>query len=541
MFGTGFGGRLSRLMSSTDGKVEADKQEKKLLSKETIFTLDGDGASIVEMGGRSDVVTIAKDFTDQKAKIEEYRTIARMPDVDKAITEIVNDAVACDEDEDIVSLILDDCEDISDKTKELIREEFDVVLRLLNFNDKSYTHFKRWFIDGRAYVHCVVDEGSLRKGIQKAVFLDPRCTRAVEKRRIEVDSNGIETIREVDRVVIYNPGILNSKERRSHHGVSYRQTTAVELPEDVVAYSLHDERDEYGMQVGHLDPVLKPANDLRNLEDAAVIYRLVNAPERRVYYIDTGNLPKKSAEELIRKVRNKFRTKITYDSSSGRVQSETRHMAMTDAIWLPRREGSTGTEVDTLQGGQNLGDIEDIIYFRKKLQAAMHVPLGRMESDSMINIGGTDDTLTHEELKFHNLIVRYRTEFNAILKGVLKRQLILKRITTKQDWDQLIEPFLKFNYAAESAMKSQIESQKILDRVGSLSEIEPYIGSIFSRKYVLTKILHMTEDDMEQMQKEIAEEEKAGLYPRPDEDGEFGMDETALKRSGNGLTAEWAR
>lgn len=527
MFGLG---AFPKLFNKTDGKVESDKKDKKLLQKETIFALDNDdGASIVEMGGNNDVVMIGSEFVDQRTKIEEYRSVARIPEVSRAVEEITNDAVSCDEVEDVVNILLDDCEDISDQTKELIRDEFQHILRLLNFNDKSFHIFKRWFTDGRIFAQTIINEGRLSNGIQKIVFLDPRCTRLVEKRRYETDQTGVERIVERERVFMYNPSALTNDGRTERR---IKMSQGVELPEDVVSYAHASEYDEHGRMVGHLEDVLKPANDLRNMEDSVVIYRIVNAPERRVYYIDTGNLPKKSAEELVRRVRSKFRNKVVYDSRSGKVKSETKHMAMTDSIWLPRREGNNATEVDTLQGGQNLGEIDDVTYFLKKLQLSTKVPLGRLNEDSSINIGGNDDEMTREELKFSLYVSRLRREFNPLLKGLLKRQLILKRITTKRDWDMLIEPFVKFDYTAESAAKQRHDAQTMLDRYGNLDAVEPYVGSLISRKTVQTQILRMTEDDILAEEKQIKAERDAGLYPEPDEDS-FG-ESTGLRPSGSG-------
>ena len=418
--------------------------------------------------------------------IKRYREIAQHPECDMAIEDIINEVIVSDERDASVSVSLDKLM-ISDNIKMKVRDEFDEVLRLLNFDEKGHDIFRRWYVDGRIYFHKVIDPKSPRKGLTEIRYIDPRKikkVREVTKKR-DTKGKGVEMVEATAEWFVYN-----------EKGISAANTNAgLKISSDSITYVTSGVIDQTkNMVMGHLHKAIKPTNQLRMIEDAVVIYRIVRAPERRIFYVDVGNLPKVKAESYLRDVMARYRNKLVYDASTGEVRDDRKHMSMLEDFWLPRREGAKGTEVSTLSGGQNLGEISDVEYFQKKLYQSLNVPMSRLDSDNGFNMGRAAE-ITRDELKFTKFVQRLRKRFTQVFNDVLKTQLVLKGIITIEDWAKIKEhiqyTFLKDGYFAE------LKNAEILrERLSLAQEVSPYVGKYYSVEYVRKNILQQTDEDI---------------------------------------------
>jgi ribosomal protein L31E len=445
----------------------------------------------------------AKNETDL---IRRYREIAQHPECDMAVEDIINEVIVSDERDSSVSISLDKLE-IGDKIKTKIRDEFDEILSLLNFEEKGHDIFKRWYIDGRMYFHKVIDPASPRKGITELRYIDPRKIkkiREISKHR-DVKRAGIEVIEETAEWFVYN-----------ERGIQGPTTNVgVKIAADTITYVTSGVIDQNkNLVLSHLHKAIKPVNQLRMIEDAVVIYRIVRAPERRIFYVDVGNLPKVKAEAYLRDVMARYRNKLVYDASTGEIRDDRKHMSMLEDFWLPRREGAKGTEVTTLPGGQNLGEISDVQYFQKKLYKALNVPISRMESESGFNLGKAAE-ITRDEVKFTKFIQRLRKRFTQVFNDILKTQLVLKGIITIEDWPKIKEhiqySFLKDGYFAE--LKN---AELLRERIGLANDITPYVGKYYSLEYVRKNVLRQTDEDIIDIDNQIADEIKRGIIASPE-------------------------
>jgi hypothetical protein len=388
-----------------------------------------------------------------------------------------------------------------------VRDEFDEVLRLLNFDEKGHDIFRRWYVDGRIYFHKVIDPKSPRKGLTEIRYIDPRKikkVREVTKKR-DIKGKGVEMVEATAEWFVYN-----------EKGISAANTNAgLKISADSITYVTSGVIDQTkNMVMGHLHKAIKPTNQLRMIEDAVVIYRIVRAPERRIFYVDVGNLPKVKAESYLRDVMSRYRNKLVYDASTGEVRDDRKHMSMLEDFWLPRREGAKGTEVQTLSGGQNLGEISDVEYFQKKLYQSLNVPMSRLDADNGFNMGRAAE-ITRDELKFTKFVQRLRKRFTQVFNDVLKTQLVLKGIITIEDWAKIKEhiqyTFLKDGYFAE------LKNAEILrERIGLAQEISPYVGKYYSVEYVRKNILQQTDEDIIEIDRQIAGEIKTGIIASQD-------------------------
>jgi hypothetical protein len=380
-------------------------------------------------------------------------------------------------------------------------------LRLLNFDEKGHDIFRRWYVDGRIYFHKVIDPKSPRKGLTEIRYIDPRKikkVREVTKKR-DLKGKGVEMVEATAEWFVYN-----------EKGISAANTNAgLKISADSITYVTSGVIDQTkNMVMGHLHKAIKPTNQLRMIEDAVVIYRIVRAPERRIFYVDVGNLPKVKAEAYLRDVMARYRNKLVYDASTGEVRDDRKHMSMLEDFWLPRREGAKGTEVSTLSGGQNLGEISDVEYFQKKLYQSLNVPMSRLDSDNGFNMGRAAE-ITRDELKFTKFVQRLRKRFTQVFNDVLKTQLVLKGIITIEDWAKIKEhiqyTFLKDGYFAE--LKN---AEMLRERLSLAQEVGPYVGKYYSVEYVRKNILQQTDEDILEIDRQIAGEIKTGIIASQD-------------------------
>jgi len=466
-----------------------------------------DGTTTISAGGYFgqylDMEVTAKNDIDL---IKRYREIAQHPECDMAIEDIINETIVSDERDASVSVSLDKLA-VSDAIKAKVRDEFDEVLRLLNFDEKGHDIFRRWYVDGRIYFHKVIDPKSPRKGLTEIRYIDPRKikkVREVAKKR-DNKGKGVEIIETTAEWFVYN-----------EKGISSANSNAgLKIASDSITYVTSGVIDQTkNMVMGHLHKAIKPTNQLRMIEDAVVIYRIVRAPERRIFYVDVGNLPKVKAEAYLRDVMARYRNKLVYDASTGEIRDDRKHMSMLEDFWLPRREGAKGTEVSTLSGGQNLGEISDVEYFQKKLYQSLNVPMSRLDSDNGFNMGRAAE-ITRDELKFTKFVQRLRKRFTQVFNDVLKTQLVLKGIITIEDWAKIKEhiqyTFLKDGYFAE------LKNAEILrERLSLAQEVSPYVGKYYSVEYVRKHILQQTDEDIIEIDGQIASEIKQGIIASQD-------------------------
>ena len=466
-----------------------------------------DGVTTISAGGYFgqylDMEVTAKNDYDL---IRRYREVSQHPECDMAIEDIINEVIVSNERDVAVSISLDKLA-VSDKIKEKIRDEFDEVLRLLNFEEKGHDIFKRWYIDGRIYFHKVIDPSSPRKGITELRFIDPRKMKKVReiKKKRDVKSKGIEVVEQTAEWFVYNEKGMTS-------GTS---NVGVKIATDSITFVTSGVIDQTrNMVMGHLHKAIKPVNQLRMIEDAVVIYRIVRAPERRVFYVDVGNLPKIKAESYLRDVMARYRNKLVYDASTGEIRDDRKHMSMLEDFWLPRREGAKGTEVSTLPGGQNLGEISDVQYFQKKLYKALNVPISRMESESGFNLGKAAE-ISRDELKFTKFVQRLRKRFTQVFADILKTQLVLKGIITIEDWAK-IGSHIQYDYLKDGYFAELKEAEILRERLSLAQEVSQYVGKYYSVEYVRKKVLRQSDEDIIEIDNQIAKEIKQGIIAAPE-------------------------
>lgn len=453
--------------------------------------------------------------------INQYRASSLNTELESAIDDIVNDAIVFDPGILPVEINLDKVTNFSEVIHNKIKEEFNEILRMLNFNNEGDEIFRRWYVDGKQYYHIVVDDKHLKDGIKDIRYIDPRWIKKVREIQKIKNDKGIEVVGGVKEYYIYAPiGKQGSTQKLelSPASVVYTHSGLFDPAKNIILSYLHQ--------------ALKPFNQLRSIEDSLVIYRISRAPEKRIFYIDVGNLPKTKAEAYLKSIINKYKNKIVYDVNTGSVKDSLAHRTVLEDIWLPRREGSRGTEVDTLDGGQNLGELEDVIYFRKKLYKSLHLPLSRLEQESSFNLGRSGE-ITRDELKFSKFIEKLRKKFSNLFYKLLKVQLILKNIITVDDWDNLKEQIM-FSYNKDSYFSELKEAEIIGERIEMLGNIDEYVGKYFSAEWVKKNILKQTDDDITEMKNQIDSELEDGDIDK--EDG--GADNDGIDKEDDTADAE---
>jgi len=430
--------------------------------------------------------------------IRRYRDISQQPECDSALEDIVNEAIAYDEFSQSVGIELTRLP-YPEKIKRMIRKEFDSVLRLLDFDDKGHDIFRRWYVDGRLYYHKEIDPKRPEQGITSLRYIDPIKIKKVREIEKEKDpKTGIDIVKRIVEYYIYNEkGLFSAGYGGSNQGIKIAADAITYVPSGVI--------DQNGGKVlSYLHKAIKPVNQLRMIEDALVIYRISRAPERRIFYIDVGNLPKVKAEQYLKDVMNRYRNKLVYDASTGEIRDDRNQMSMLEDFWLPRREGGRGTEITTLPGGSNLGEIDDIEYFQRKLYRSLNVPISRLEAENSFSLGRTTE-ITRDELKFTKFIQKLRKKYTALFTDILKTQLLLKGIISLNDWDNMKE-HIQYDFMKDGHFSELKEAELLNDRIQTLDSIQSYIGTFFSKQYVLKTVLRMNDSEIQDMQDQIKRE-----------------------------------
>ena len=431
--------------------------------------------------------------------IRRYRDIAQQAECDTAVEDIVNEGIVSNQNDQAVEISLDRLP-YSDKVKRKIRKEFEEVLRLLHFEQKGHDIFRRWYVDGRIYYHKIIDPKDTRKGITELRWIDASKIKKVREVDKKVDAKtGVEVVKNYEDYFLYNEG--------SVYGGGYPVDAGqgLKIAADSITYVPSGLIDgNSGRVLSYLHKAIKPVNQLRMIEDALVIYRISRAPERRIFYIDVGNLPKIKAEQYLKDVMNRYRNKLVYDASTGEIRDDRNHMSMLEDFWLPRREGGRGTEITTLPGGSNLGEIDDITYFQRKLYRSLNVPISRMESESGFSLGRAAE-ITRDELKFTKFVQRIRKKFVPLFTDVLKTQLLLKGIIAPDDWPKMQE-HIQYDFLQDGHFAELKDAELLENRLNQLQTVESYIGTFFSKEYVLKKVLRMNDTEIQEMRDQIKKE-----------------------------------
>ena len=464
------------------------------------FTLptSDDGAEDIAHGGfYSSTVDIEGKDRTQYDLIKRYRSISQQPECDSAIEDIISEAVASNEFDAPISLALDGLKQ-SDKVKRRIREEFNRVLELMSFQEKGHDIFRRWYVDGRLFYHKVIDTKDTRKGITELRYLDPQKVKKVRE-KISGKPNPITMVEEKQKAIEYY--IYNE------YGITTggSMTNGLKITKDSIAYCPSGIIDQNrGSVLSYLHKAIKPVNQLRMIEDSLVIYRISRAPERRIFYIDVGNLPKIKAEQYLKDVMNRYRNKLVYDASTGEIKDDRNHMSMLEDFWLPRREGGRGTEITTLPGGSNLGEIDDIIYFQRKLYRSLNVPISRMEAEQNFSLGRSTE-ITRDELKFTKFVQRLRKNFAKVFHDLLRTQLILTGVIAEEEWDSMKE-HIAYDWMQDGHFAELRDAEILRERIDMLGTLEPYVGNFFSKRWVQKNVLRQSDEEIELMSKEIEDE-----------------------------------
>ena len=482
---------------------------------------NGDGVdNFIASGFYGSYVDIEGAYRNEHELLKRYREMAIHPEVDNAVEDVVNEAIVSDLYDSPVEIELSNVS-ASDKLKDIIRKEFRYIKELLDFDKKSHEIFRNWYVDGRLYYHKVIDIKKPEQGIKELRYIDPSKMKFVrQEKKLRKGAEGIDLSRtsetskvlypEIEEYFVYSPKPNFPIGMAS--GASGQK--GIKMAKDTVTYVTSGLVDRNkGSVLSYLHKAIKALNQLRMIEDSLVIYRLSRAPERRIFYIDVGNLPKVKAEQYLRDVMNRYRNKQVYNAQTGEIRDDRKFMSMMEDFWLPRREGGRGTEITTLPGGQNLGELSDIEYFQKKLYRALGVPESRIASDGGFNLGRSSEIL-RDELKFTKFVGRLRKRFANLFSDMLKTQLILKNIITPEDWEK-ISDHIQYDFLYDNQFAELKESELMNERLGTLASIEPYIGKYYSVDYVRRKILRQTDTEIKEIDEQIEQEIANGIIPDP--------------------------
>jgi hypothetical protein len=475
--------------------------------------VNDDGAVVVAAGGAyGTYIDLDGTARTESELVSKYREIALEADIDRAVDDIVNEMIDTDADQ-VVDINTDKLE-YSDNVKNKIREEFENILDLLNFQNEAYEIVKRWYVDGRMYFHVIIDEQNPRMGIQELRYIDPRKIRKVREVRKRPKGQVTVTTKQ-NEYFVYNERNFLPAGGNAGLPLDTGATQGVKISVDSILHVTSGLMDKNNSFVySYLQKAIRPLNQLRTLEDATVIYRISRAPERRIFYIDVGNLPKIKAEQYLREMMVKHKNRLVYDATTGEVRDDRKYMTMLEDYWLPRREGNRGTEITTLPAGQNLGELQDVEYFQQKLFQSLNVPISRLKgSEAGFNLGRAAE-ITRDEVKFTKFAGRLRKRFSQLFMKALEKQLILKGIVSEQDWPE-ISNAINFDFAIDNHFEEFKQAEVLQNRLQNLNNIIPYIGRFYSDLWVRKNVLMQTEDEIQQMMEEIAEE---GSQPTPEGD-----------------------
>lgn len=483
---------------------------------------DDDGAVVVAEGGMyGQYVDLEQTSKTEGELVTRYRKMAMQPECENAIDDVVNESIVYDPESHVCELNLDRIQ-VSDSIKQKISEEFENVKDVLDFERQAYEIFRHWYIDGRLYFHVIIDEEDVKGGIKELRYIDPRKIRKVrvqEKKRSGSGPNQINLTKTKQEYYLYNdkgfkggPGTINPAQGTSQ---------GLKIAKDSILHCTSGLMDEANkMVLSHLHKAIKPLNQLRVLEDATVIYRISRAPERRVFYIDVGNLPKLKAEQYLRDMMAKHKNRIVYNAETGEMRDDRKFMTMLEDYWLPRREGGKGTEITTLSPGQNLGEMDDILYFQKKLYRALNVPVSRLEPEAGFSLGRASE-ISRDEIKFQKFIARIRLKFARLFELALEKQLVLKGIITPDDWP-VIRRDLRFDFVTDSHFSELKQLEIFREQLSAVNDVDPYLGKYFSLSWVKKNILKQTDADIEDLHAEMMADSEAEQERNDDMADQYG-------------------
>jgi hypothetical protein len=499
-----------------------DDKSKKLISP--VAPNDEDKSDFyLSSGFYGQYVDIEGVYKNEQDLVRRYREMSLHPECDSAIEDVVNEAIVSDLNDSPVEIDLSNLP-ASDKLKNIIRDEFKYIKEVMDFDKKSHEIFRNWYVDGRIFYHKVIDMKDPSSGIQEIRFIDPLKIRFIRKAEqisnnkpsMFVNKEGLEQYQapNIEEYYLYDPNSPTS----SGGTTTYRnESKSVKIAKDSITYVTSGLVDRNKQTIlSYLHKAIKALNQLRMIEDSLVIYRLSRAPERRIFYIDVGNLPKIKAEQYLRDVMNRYRNKLVYNADTGEIRDDRKHMAMLEDFWLPRREGGRGTEITTLPGGQNLGELADIEYFQKKLYKSLNVPSSRIDvGGGGFNLGRSSEIL-RDELKFTKFVGRLRKRFSGVFNDMLKTQLILKNIVTPEDW-QILNDHIQYDYVYDNHFSNLKDNELLNDQLGVVAAMEPYLGRYFSAQYIRTKVLKQSDTEMLEIDKQIKKEIEDGIIPDPNQ------------------------
>ena len=473
-----------------------------------VAPINDDGAQVVEVGqsgysigggyAQGTYLDMEGGVKSEQDLILRYRQMSLIPEVDMAIDDIVQEAISSNDLDAQVGINLDATK-FSDSIKSKIRDEFSEVLRLLRFNQTSSDIFRKWYVDGRMYFHLLVEPSNPKKGVVGLRMIDPLQIKKVREVLKKKNAKGVEVIDKVKEYYTYNQGGF---ERNQMTGSN---TQTLQISPDAIVYTTSGMMDASRRNIiGYMHKGLKAANQLKMMEDALVIYRISRAPERRIFYIDVGNLPKAKAEQYLADTMTRYKNKLVYNADTGEIRDDRKHMSMLEDFWLPRREGGRGTEITTLPGGQNLGEIEDIIYFQRKLFRSLNVPISRLETEAGFSLGRTTE-ISRDEVKFSRFVDRLRMKFSSMFYDILKTQLVLKGIIPIEEWE-LEKENIRFDYQKDSHFVEMKEAEILRERVASLRELDEFVGKYYSQQWVRKNVLRQSEEEIEMIDGQIEDE-----------------------------------
>jgi len=515
--------------------AEVKRETEPLKDASVVPPTDDDGAGYVTSGANhyGMAMDIYGDLTvkDQHDLIRKYRIAAQQPEVDMAIEEIVNEAIVVPQTNDIVVDIDLDLVDVSVSIKKKVAEEFRHLLNIMDFDARCHDMFRCWYVDGRLYHHLVVDKDNLKAGIKEVRYIDSLKIRKVRHIKKNTNKEGVVLVADVEEFYIFNDTIVGSGQGGANgfSSAAYGsgKNSGVKLSNDSVSYVTSGLLDDTRTKVvSNLQKSLRVINQLRMMEDSLIIYRMARAPERRIFYVDTGNLPKAKAEEYLNSLMTRYRNKLVYDGNTGELKDSRKHMTMLDDFWLPRREGGRGTEVSTLPGGSNLGEIDDIKYFQRKVYQSLNVPVSRLEQEQAYSIGRATE-ITREEIKFQKFVTRLRMRFSKLFTGILKQQLILKGIITEVDWHDKFSNRVRIDYYKDNHYTELKDAEVMRERLGLMDQAVQYVGEYLSKDWVMTNIMQLDNEEKVAMNLQMKKEIASGEIDPDGDDGEGAEDNTS--------------
>lgn len=488
-------------------RTKKEKEQQKVES--FVLPENQDGAVTVEgvAGAYGAYIDFDATVKNEFELVTRYRELSLLPEVDFAIDDIVNELIVIDGENNAVEINLSNVK-TSATVKKAIEKEFNGILNLLDWNNQAYELVKKWYVDGRLYHHLIIDENNPSKGIQELRYVDPRQIRKVREVERQIDQNtGVELVRVLDEYYTYNSRGITYNSTNSYSSVNV--VGGVKIRQDCICYTHSGIVDKYSASVlSNLHKAIKPINQLKMMEDAMVIYRIARAPERRIFYVDVGNLPKSKADDYLRSVMNRYRNRLQYNIETGEMKDERRFMSMLEDYWLPRREGSQGTSIETLPGGENLGEMADVEYFQKAVYRALNVPISRLDSANGFQLGKAAE-ITRDEIKFSKFITRLRLRFTHLFDELLKTQLVLKKVINPDEWNELKNE-IKYKFNTDNHFAELKEAEIMKSRLEVLQQIDTYSGKYFSAKYIKQHVLKQTEDEQREIEKQMKED---GIEP----------------------------